>query len=52
MAFRSLRNELEAAALLIEARLTAEPALMRLLHWLLVRGSAAIPFESSARRPS
>lgn len=51
MTFRSFKNTLETAALLIDARLTTEKALMRLLHWLLVKGTA-IPVESSLSRAS
>lgn len=51
MALRSFKNAFATAALLIDARLTAELALMRLRHWLLVKGSAAVPVESSASRP-
>ena len=38
--FRSFKNAVEMAVLLVAARLTTEADLIRLLHWVLVKGDA------------
>ncbi len=51
MAFKSFKNALEIVILLVDALLADEKDLIRLLHWLLVKGRA-VPVESSRSRLS